>query len=141
MVIIIKSIIAVPNRHIHNARTNCARRRTFGPIYTTTHEDSGGGSAHDCRCWYRRRRYSSWNGSKSRLYRIDQRSMPGWPTDVVEYGRLNRRSNSTSNDRCEWCDSMRYGAARCKKPESQSWCDSPLACTTDCGLLYSDNVR
>lgn len=117
------------NRRRRYARTNCARRRTFGPIYTTTHEDSssGGGGARDCRCWCRRRRYPSWNGSKSQVgchcllsvpnqSTIDAGVVPGSRTDVVRYGRLNRRSKLSTTD------AVRCGAVRCNEPEGREVC-------------------
>ncbi|KAL4096481.1 hypothetical protein QTP88_021427 [Uroleucon formosanum] len=118
------------------ARSNCARCRTFGPIYTTTHEDSGGG-ARDCRCRYG----PSWDGSKSQFrsqYRttesIDDRCR-GSRTDVVGYGRLNRRSNSTT-------DALRCGAVRCgavQQTRGPKWQDSCAVCTTVYSV-YGDSV-
>lgn len=49
---------------------------------------------------------------------INRRSMPGWPTDVVEYGRLNRRYNSIQ--RPMRCVAMRCGAVRCNEPEGRT---------------------
>jgi len=87
------------NRSRRYARTNCARRRTFGPIYTTTHEDSGGGGARDCRCrcWCRRRRYPSWNGSKfaSRLSLLSVPNQSMIDAEVAERMLLGMGVNFT----------------------------------------------